>query len=70
VLHWLVGLPVEWEWYLTFGKRAREMGMLGLSWMMLAGYQLYFVAVRRAWLTILGLVDVEARVGRIGRRMA
>lgn len=70
ILDWLLGLPEEWEWYLTFGKSSREIGMLGLSWVLLAGYQLYFVAVRKAWLTILRLVEVESHVGRIGRKMA
>jgi hypothetical protein len=69
-LHWLLGLPSDWEWYLTFGKGAREMGMLGLSWVLLAGYQLYFVALRQAWMMILSLVEVEVHVGRIGRKMS
>lgn len=70
MLHWLLGLPEEWEWYLTFGKRSRELGMLSLSWVLLAGYQLYFVALRKAWLAILGLVEVESHVSRIEKRLA
>lgn len=46
------------------------MGMLGLSWVLLAGYQLYFVALRQAWMMILSLVEVEVHVGRIGRKMS
>lgn len=70
MLHWLFGLPADWEWYLTFGKGEREMGMVGLSWILMAGYQLYFVAMRRTWLSILTLMEVETRVSRIGKRMS
>lgn len=43
--------------------------MLTISWILLACYQLYFVALRKAWLKVLVLFDVEIKLGTIGKKI-
>lgn len=56
IIDWLFDLPTEWEWYLTFGKSRRELGMLAMSWLIVVCYQLYFMVLRTTWTKVLYLL--------------
>jgi len=56
LLDWLFDLPLEWEWYFTFGKSSREVGMLAMSWLIIVCYQFYFMVLRSAWRKVLSLL--------------
>ena len=43
--------------------------MVGVTWVLLACYQCYFVAMRWSWRRMVGWLEKDLEVGVLGRRM-
>jgi hypothetical protein len=43
--------------------------MITLSWILLVSYQLYFLALRKGWRSVLKLLLLGGEIGKVGQRI-